>query len=138
MPSSSGSSGFCSQRSMTCTSILNSFLDRKLSTWVLIKIFPHKIVLTKYLWLRFFDLLSVIYESCSIALLIRSIFGSNVSTIGWHRRARSSISCLPSLNDLHHLWMILSEGASSTANEFKSFQIDRCASNFFKLAPFEL
>ena len=36
----------------------------------------------------------------------RSIYGGNVSTIGRQRRARSFISCLPSLNNLYHLWMV--------------------------------
>ena len=54
------------------------------------------------------------------ALLTRSIFRDNVSTIGRPKCAKSSIFFPPSLNDLDHLWTFLSEGASSPANEFKS------------------
>ena len=53
------------------------------------------------------------YGFGSITLLTRSIFGGNVSTISRSWRARSWISYLSSLNDLHHLWTVLSEDALS-------------------------
>ena len=64
-------------------------------SWIILYNVPRLIHVSASNWSK------VIYGSCSIVLLTRSIFGGNVSTFGRTRDARSSISCLPYLNDLH-------------------------------------